>query len=101
VTDLIPPPLAMWVFAGAGAGALLTWMTMRVAGGNAYQHGFDHGRSEIEHELAQRITALEHERDQLREALAHVRQERARPYGLPAPAAPAGAGDGPPGPAGG
>jgi hypothetical protein len=78
VTDLVPPSLDMWVFAGAGAGALLTWMIMRVAGGNAYQHGYDHGVSESEQQHAGRCAALERERAQLQEALARCGAERER-----------------------
>jgi hypothetical protein len=78
VTDLVPPSLDMWVFAGAGAGALLTWLTMRVAGGSAYQHGYDHGVSENNRLHEARIAALERERAQLEDALARAREERAR-----------------------
>lgn len=78
MTDLVPPSLDMWVFAGAGAGALLTWLTMRVAGGSAYQHGYDHGVSENDHQLVGRISALERERAQLQAELARAHEERAR-----------------------
>jgi hypothetical protein len=99
VTNLIPPSIDMWVFAGAGAGALLTWMMMRLAGGNAYQHGYDHGRAEHEHTLEGRIDALERERTLLQQALARASEERARlvqrlsttppAAGAPGPVAPA------------
>jgi hypothetical protein len=101
VTDLIPPSLDMWVFAGAGAGALLTWLTMRVANGSAYQHGYDHGRSENESELGGRLAALERERARLQGALARASEERERLLQLLASAAPSAGGSGqPPGAAG-
>ncbi len=100
MTDLAPPSLDMWVFAGAGAGALLTWMIMRMGGRNAYQHGFDHGRNEREHELEGRITALERERAQLQAALKQLAEERGRAAAPAAAAPPDAAGDPGPAPAG-
>ena len=100
MTELIPPSLDMWVFAGAGGGALLTWMIMRMAGRNAYQHGYDHGRSEIEHAQEERLAALEQERGRLQEALARAHEERARLLGLLAAVPASGPDPAPPGPPG-
>jgi|GEM_PF-6232190 hypothetical protein len=83
MTDVPLPALNMWIFAGAGLGTLLTWMIMRVAGKNAYQHGFDHGRMEAEGELIERLRASEQARAQLSAALERLEQERRQDSGLP------------------
>jgi hypothetical protein len=75
----------MWLFAGAALGALVTWMTMHVLGRNAYQQGFDHGRTEAEGDWQERFQAGERERERLIAALAQATEQAA---GTPLLAAP-------------
>jgi DNA recombination protein RmuC len=81
VPDTPPPTLDMWIFAGAAAGAFLTWLVMRAIGRNAYQHGFDHGRSESEGEratLGERLAGVERQLAEARSALAAAEAEHTR-----------------------
>ncbi len=73
--DPLPPTLDLWVFAGAGGGALLTYLALRAGRKNAYQHGYDHGRGDADHELARRLGELEHQYAQQQAALARAHAE--------------------------
>lgn len=76
VSDVpIPPSIDMWIFAGAGLGALLTWMIMRLVGRNAYQHGFDHGRLDAEGDFQDRLRASEQDRARLQADLERVTRD--------------------------